>query len=211
MDCEYGLATTNDSLAGTGPIERSLSGLTPDQDYCFKVAAINERGTSWSPAVCTTTLYEPPPPDKPGQFSIYNKTQNSIELRWRDYAHNEDGFWVQRRYPDGERTNHANLPENEGTGWMNWTDHNLRAGTTYCYRIKEYNEYGANFTGEKCGTTLGGAPGAPDLAVDFVRIVEAVEPNKKFHLLYGVCNMGGPVDGSFTDKVVKDGNYAAAK
>ncbi len=211
LDCPYRSATSISGHTGTGAMNFTDDGLVADKNYCYKIGATNQHGTRWSSGVCASTLYEPPGPVKPGKFSVWDKSSNSIELRWRDYAHVEDGFWVQRRYPDGERSNHAQLPENNGAGWMNWTDHGLRSGTTYCYRIKIYNEYGANFTGEKCATTLGGGPTVPDLAVDQVWIAEATTPNQKFHLMYDVCNMGGAIDTSFTDKVIQDGSLATAK
>lgn len=196
---------------GTGPRRATVGGLASDENYCFRVEARNEYGSSWSPVVCGETLYEPPPPNRPRQLSIREKTEHSVKLRWRDYAHNEDGFYVQRRFPNDPWENHQHLSAKDGTGWMDWTDTGLRSNTTYCYRIKAYNDYGANFTGEKCGTTLAGTPSTPNLVAGQVWIVEPTTPNQTFHLMYEVCNMGGLIPDSFTDQVVQDGNLGAAK
>lgn len=211
-DCPYRTAHGTDGHAdGTGPLRVTLGGLASDEDYCYKVEARNEYGSSWSPVVCGETLYEPPPPNRPRQLSIREKTKHSIKLRWRDYAHNEDGFYVQRRFPDDPWENHEHLSAKDGTGWMDWTDTGLQSNTTYCYRIKAYNEYGANFSGEKCATTYAGTPSTPNLVAGQVWIVEPTTPNQTFHLMYEVCNMGGPISDSFTDRVVQDGNLGAAK
>jgi hypothetical protein len=196
---------------GTGPVQLEDGPLASDTAFCFEVRAKNEYGSSRSNIVCAQTDYEPPPPTAPGKLGLTGVTQNSIKLEWRDFAHTEDGFWVQRRPPDGSWQNRHNLPANENTGWMNWTDTGLAAGTTYCYRIKAYNEYGTSFSSEKCATTIAGTPPNPDLVVDAVWIPEPTTPNTKFHVAYRVCNMGASVTENFRDKVIKDGDLANAK
>lgn len=192
---------------GTGPVERTIGPLWADRDYCFKIEAVNDRGSSWSNIVCGRTGYVPPPPTAPGQLSLRDKTETSFSLRWRDYAHNEDGFKIQRRPYEGDRENIHTLAAKEGTGWMDWTNTGLAPNTTYCYRIKAFNDYGANFSGEKCGTTMAGVPDYPDLMFSRMWIDEPTEPNHSFNLFYEVCNFGGAVSERFSDKIFKDGDY----
>ncbi len=208
LDCpfrRYGNHGGNSN--GTGPVEYTTPPLAPDKDYCFKTEAFNDRGSSWSNIVCGRTGYVPPPPTAPGQLSLRDKTETSFTLRWRDYAHNEDGFKIQRRPYEGDRANIHTLAVNEGTGWMDWMNTGLTPNTTYCYRIKAFNDYGANFSGEKCGTTMAGVPDYPDLVFSRMWIDEPTEPNHRFNLFYEVCNFGAAVSESFTDKIFKDGEY----
>jgi hypothetical protein len=211
-DCTYHLdGSLSGNQDGAGPVQYEVRPLESDHEYSFKIKAGNLLGSSWSDVVRAKTDYQPPPPTAPGYLSLRDITQSSIKLRWRDYAHEEDGFRVQRRPPGGDWNVRHNLPPKEGTGWMDWTDTGLAAGTTYCYRIKVYNDYGWNFSGEQCATTIAGAPSTPDLALDAMWIVEPTTPNVKFHVAYRVCNMGAAVNKNFRDKIVKDDDIASAK
>ncbi len=73
-----------------------------------------------------------------------------LTLTWTDNANNETGYWVERRIGGGSYSQIATLAANS-TGY---TDPNLAAATSYCYRVRAFNGAGASgYSNEACKTT----------------------------------------------------------
>jgi len=73
-----------------------------------------------------------------------------LRLTWRDNSSNEDGFIIERRAEGDEKfgqiaTRRANV--------TSYTDSDVTAGTTYCYRVRAFNAVGSSpYSQEFCAT-----------------------------------------------------------
>ena len=73
-----------------------------------------------------------------------------LTLTWTDNANNETGYWVERRVGGGSYSQIAALAANSS----GYTDPNLAAATSYCYRVRAFNGAGASgYSNEACKTT----------------------------------------------------------
>lgn len=84
-----------------------------------------------------------------------------LTLTWSDTSSNEDGFKIERRTgPSGAFVQLAT----HGADATVFTDSNLAAGTTYCYRVRAFNAAeDLGYSNEACATT------AQDFALTVVR------------------------------------------
>jgi hypothetical protein len=71
-------------------------------------------------------------------------------LSWTDNSNNESGFKIERKIgTNGAFAEIATV----GGNVTSYTDSNVTAGTTYCYRVNAFNSAGASaYTGEICKT-----------------------------------------------------------
>ena len=76
-----------------------------------------------------------------------------LTLSWNDNSSNEGGFRIERRIgTSGNYQQLANVASNTTT----YTDLNLAASTTYCYRVLAFNSVGNSaYSNEDCDTTPG--------------------------------------------------------
>ena len=83
----------------------------------------------------------------------------SLQLTWADNSQNEDGFDIERR----TGTTGAFLAlTTVGANQRSYTDSNLSNGTTYCYRVRAFNDDGGSpYSNEACATTTASAPTPP--------------------------------------------------
>jgi len=83
----------------------------------------------------------------------------SLQLSWSDNSQNEDGFDIERKTgTNGTFLALATVGANESS----YTDANLSNGTTYCYRVRAFNEAGDSaYSNEACATTAASAPTPP--------------------------------------------------
>jgi Fibronectin type III domain len=83
----------------------------------------------------------------------------SLQLTWADNSQNEDGFDIERR----TGTTGAFLAlTTVGANQRSYTDANLSNGTTYCYRVRAFNDDGGSpYSNEACATTTASAPTPP--------------------------------------------------
>ncbi|MCS6927827.1 MAG: fibronectin type III domain-containing protein, partial [Candidatus Binatia bacterium] len=74
-----------------------------------------------------------------------------LTLNWRDNSTNESGFAVERK--TGTAGAFAEIVRT-AANVVSYTDANLAAGTTYCYRVRAFNatQHSA-YSNESCGTT----------------------------------------------------------
>lgn len=80
----------------------------------------------------------------------------AVDITWQDDANDEDGFVVERK-ESGDFVEVARLNPNV----ISYTDFNLVAGTTYCYRVGAFNQAGTAYSQEYCIDTP-----EPDSVVD---------------------------------------------
>jgi hypothetical protein len=78
-------------------------------------------------------------------------TAAQLTLTWTDNAGNETGYRVERKTgSSGSYGEIAVLPVNTTT----YTDPNVAGSTTYCYRVRAYNDVGnSGYSNEACRTT----------------------------------------------------------
>jgi Calx-beta domain len=70
-----------------------------------------------------------------------------LTLSWTDNSNNEDGFRIERRISGGSFAQIAVVAANV----TSFIDSGVTAGTTYCYRVRAYNQAGASaYTAEAC-------------------------------------------------------------
>lgn len=136
------------------------SGLLSDTEYCYRIRAYNNNGTSnHSGEICTITDQAPTGvPDSPTGLSLSVINDQRIDLSWVDNANNESGFRIERATGAG-----ATFVEIDvlGANIESYQSTNLASQTEYCYRVLAYNSQGAsNYTNELCATTQPSSTGA---------------------------------------------------
>ncbi len=74
-----------------------------------------------------------------------------LTLNWTDNASNESGYRVERKIGSGGSYGEIAVLAANSTGY---TDPNLAASTTYCYRVRAFNAAGVSgYSNEACATT----------------------------------------------------------
>jgi List-Bact-rpt repeat protein len=73
-----------------------------------------------------------------------------LTLTWIDVASNELGVSIERSVGSGVFTE----VQRSGPGSTTWTDFSVADNTTYCYRLRAYNDFGfSDYSNAACGTT----------------------------------------------------------
>lgn len=136
----------------------SDSGLSPGQQYCYRVRAYNTGGYSaYSNSDCETTSSTTP--IAPSALSTTSSAK-AVGLSWTDNSSDESGFQVERS------TNSSSGPWSQiATSTPNMTtyeDSNVDSDQTYCYRVRAYNGAGnSTYTNTSCVVTYSSVPGTP--------------------------------------------------
>ncbi|HEY7477535.1 MAG TPA: triple tyrosine motif-containing protein, partial [Actinomycetota bacterium] len=113
---------------------RSYAGLTPGS-YTFYVAARDAAG------------HEDPTPAS-RTFTVVSSEAARLLLAWTDNSDNELGFQVERRPAAGGPFEQVAVAPD-----TLYLDSGLAAGTSYCYRVRSFNEAGvSDYSEEACGT-----------------------------------------------------------
>jgi fibronectin type 3 domain-containing protein len=149
---------TQIASVGSGVQSYLDRGLQPGTQYCYRVIAMNNAGSSAPTNIeCQTTAEEGP--DAPKDLTTEALAGDRISLTWEDVADNETGYRIERRIGAGGTFEvHANIASNSES----FLDINLTPATEYCYRIVATNNAGDSPpSNESCATTLDVAPGKP--------------------------------------------------
>ena len=86
-----------------------------------------------------------------GTSSLSSAAQ--IDLTWKDNSTNEDGFSIERRIGS---SGIYQLLAKVALNVVSYTDLNLSANTTYCYRVAAFNSNGSSsYSNENCVATSG--------------------------------------------------------
>lgn len=129
-------------IALLGPNSKVYSDLNldPSTTYYYRVRASNSAGDSayTNIAFATTHPESQSVPAAPTSLVATAMSSSKIKLTWVDNSNNEDGFKIERS-EDGINFRQINtVLANTAT----YTDSNLRANTTYYYRVRAYNIIG---------------------------------------------------------------------
>jgi hypothetical protein len=140
---------TNATSPGANATSATISGLTPDRTYNFRIAA--ERG-----AVATSSFIEtsgstlaaiPAPPTAPtGVSASASTTAVAVTVTWTDASSDENGFYIYRN--TSNTTTGATLLNSTGAGVQSYTDNATNsgasapaAGTTYYYWVSSFKSF----------------------------------------------------------------------
>ncbi|NDD63326.1 MAG: hypothetical protein EBZ36_05020, partial [Acidobacteria bacterium] len=115
------------------------TGLTPDTTYTYRIVALNETGSSESSEVSATTGVTPAVPTN---LSVTPITSSQLRLSWNDNSLTEAGFRIRRRADLVSPETVIGIVPAGNTATANYTDNNLRSGTTYYYTVTAYDENG---------------------------------------------------------------------
>lgn len=149
------------------------TGLTSDQEYTYRLRAVNSDGASgYSNFASATTTSSPQPPAAPTQLVVASETANAIALAWQDNSANENGFRIEGAINTSSPTFAIVGEVNADITSFEHTD--LVSGESYIYRIVAYNEAGdSDYSNTATARTLS-APAAPSnlsaAAVSFTQV-----------------------------------------
>ncbi len=94
----------------------------------------------------------------PSNLQATANTVSQITLTWKDNAHNEEGFKIERREGSGSFVEITTV----GSDVVSFADTGLSADTLYTYRLRAYNSAGPSaYSNEDSARTLGAIPERP--------------------------------------------------
>lgn len=137
----------------------TVTGLTPDTEYRFRMAATNPYGTSYSLQTTTRTLplILPPPPNIPGTPVVEQRLSDGVAISWTDTSPNENGFRVMLSIEGGGFLEYDVLPPNTTSTVVN----GLTPGLSIALYIEAFNSVGAAASDVVFTSTLAPPPAAP--------------------------------------------------
>lgn len=144
---------TEAGTAGTNATSYTVTGLTADTAYQFRIAAYNGGGDSAFSNQPSATTWPPPPP-APASLSVPTVGVSELGLSWSDVT-GETGYRIERSTDGTSWTQIADL----GADVVSYSDTGLAEASAYSYRISAYNGTGDSpYADTVTGTTLPAAP-----------------------------------------------------
>ena len=105
-------------------------------------------------ATATPTAVAGTVPAAPSAMTLVGAAKWGLSFNFFDNANNETTYTVERLDGTGNYKALASITaDTAGTGWRNWTDWGINAGTTYYYRVKASNASGDSGYAYATGTT----------------------------------------------------------
>ena len=94
-------------------------------------------------------------PAAPSNVSVSDPTNSSLRVNFKDNATNETGIKMERKTgASGSWTQIATFSTLPNADNWYWANTGLASNTTYCYRLRAYNDTGdSQYSNEACGTT----------------------------------------------------------
>ncbi len=134
----------------------TLTGLTPQTAYTFRVRARSVGGFSpWSNLASATTPAPPLPPAAPSGLSARPVSGTEIRLDWQDRSNDETEILVEQVSPAEGFRQIAALPANGES----FTAAGLASNTPYTFRVRARNAHGASPWSNLASATTSAAAG----------------------------------------------------
>ena len=134
-------------VANTGTAATTYTDDTVEAEtrYTYRIKAINGAGTSERSRWSHIDTPAAPVPDKPTGLEA-TVTHGQVTLTWDDSGDDSiTGYVILRRVRENNTGGDFDvLVADTGSAATTYTDNTVAAGTTYTYRIKAINEYGAS-------------------------------------------------------------------
>ncbi|NJK84914.1 MAG: fibronectin type III domain-containing protein [Bacteroidales bacterium] len=128
--------TLNFQIIGTSPtnqayyLDQNINAVTT---YYYRVKASDEDGSS--PFSNTLKVITVIPVKNPENLTVLSNSGSTVVLSWTDSSDDEAGFQLERAESGSQFEKIATLGQNI----TEYTDVNLKPGTTYFYRIRSYS------------------------------------------------------------------------
>lgn len=135
-ECRHFIETTELSANSNTYVDKSIQPNKLGYGQCFRVAAYNEGGKSYSNEATIRTLDLTLPTLKTLTLESVTPEANQIEIQWQRPNGPFMGKSVVVMRGDTDCRNLQEIASLKGRNITNYTDTNLMAGTQYCYRIK---------------------------------------------------------------------------
>lgn len=148
------------AFLGVNETNYFVDGLQPSTEYTFRVEALHPLSSGWS--TNTIRTMDPPPIAPPTAPVFYADPYSAIavDLKWLD-VYLETEYRIEREnYPGGGVWQQIAVVPGDTTSYR---DINLNPGTTYVYRIRAANPYGATDYSHEAAATTPLLPGFPSL------------------------------------------------
>lgn len=142
------------SPTASGATSISVSGLSPDTSYCFRVRGVNATGGGeWSVIAC--------PAVGPTGLTATALSDTEIGLTWEDRSDNESDFRIERVTGNSFATgiNPTNFLAG-GPNVTSFTNSGLTPNTTYTYRVIAISANGNSAPSREAGATTFRTPPA---------------------------------------------------
>ena len=139
---DFSVLVANTGSAATTYTDDEVAASTT---YTYRIKAINEAGTSERSRRVHIDTPAPPVPDQPTGLEA-TASNGQVVLTWDDPQDDSiTGYVILRRIRvNDEGGDFSVLVANTGSAATTYTDDEVAASTTYTYRIKAINEYGAS-------------------------------------------------------------------
>lgn len=154
------------AVAGAGSESHTVTGLSANTQYWFKVRAIrgNQVGGMSNVATASSTGS---PPNAPSNLTAVRDTlypSSRINLSWTDNSSQEQGFEIQRRAESSPFYTVIVTPPNT----ISYQDVDLSPGTSYTYRVRATHSVSGNSAwSNEADETTSGSSGVPPEPVGF--------------------------------------------
>ena len=169
---------------GANATSTSVTGLTANTSYYFRIRSYNSGGVSANTATASVTTLDAPP-IAPSGLVASASSQSQIQLSWTDNSTDESGFYIDQASTSGFST--GLVTRSVGANVSSFTATGLASASTYYFRVRAYKAVGASAnTLPASATTLHYAP--TDITLSSSTIAE----NQPLGTLVGALSSSDP-------------------
>ncbi|MDD5430681.1 MAG: fibronectin type III domain-containing protein [Candidatus Pacebacteria bacterium] len=132
-------------LASVGLNQNTFSdtGLPPNTQFSYRIAAYNSQGSSYSTILSAYTLPIDFPTTicAPTGLKTFSVSYGQINLSWKDNSNNENGFKIERKM---NYNGNYSVIATVGINATSFNDVNIMASGQYYYRVCAFNSIGTS-------------------------------------------------------------------